>query len=72
MTESSKERKARAESRFQAVTKKKEAAEGRIDERLAAEHVRDEKTAGLKAQRLARDTAERKAAEAAQKRQPRR
>jgi hypothetical protein len=67
MAESSKEAKARAEARFQSVAKKKEAADSRTDERLAAEHVRDDKTAKLKRQRLARDEADRGAADAALK-----
>jgi hypothetical protein len=63
MAESSKDAKARAEARFQAVAKKNAAADARSDERLAAEHVRDEKTAKLKAQRLARDEEDRVAAQ---------
>lgn len=55
MAESSEHAKARAEARFQAISKKQAAADGRNDERLAAEQVRDDKSARLKAQRLARD-----------------
>ena len=67
MAESSKEAKARAEARFRAATKKQLAADERTGERVAAEHVRDEKTARLKAQRVARDEADRAAANAALK-----
>jgi hypothetical protein len=64
MAESSKDAKARAEAHFRAVSKKQAAADGRNDERLAAEQVRDDKSARLKAQRLARDEGDRAAAEA--------
>jgi hypothetical protein len=67
MGETSKEAKARAEARLQAVAKKKAAADHRNDERLAAEQVREHKTARLKAQRLARDEGDRDAAETALK-----
>jgi septal ring factor EnvC (AmiA/AmiB activator) len=65
MAESSKEATARAEGRLQAVAKKKAAADSRNDERLAAEHVRDDKTAKLKAQRLGKNQADAEATAAA-------
>ena len=71
MTDNSKEANARAEARFQAVSKKQAVADGRTDERLAAEQVRDDKTARLKAQRLARNNeAHHAAADAAPEAEP--
>ena len=66
MTDSSKEAKARAEARFKAVAKKQETADGRSEERRAAETAQDDKTARLKAQRLAKHAADGEAADAAQ------
>jgi hypothetical protein len=65
MADSSKDATARAAGRVEAVAKKKEAADRRTHERLAAEHVRDDKTAKLKAQRLGKDQAEVEATAAA-------
>lgn len=67
MPDSSKEAKARAEARFKAVAKKQETADGRSEERRAAETAQDDKTARLKAQRLAKDAADGEAADAARK-----
>jgi hypothetical protein len=65
MAESSKEGKARAEARFEAVAKKQTAADARDEERRLADRAQEDKTARLKGQRLARDEADRAAAEAA-------
>ncbi len=63
---------ARAEERFKKAEQLTQESDRRVEEGKAAEKALDTKTAGLKAQRLARDAAEAAArSKAGPKRQPR-